>query len=66
MVTHFLPVVRMWLPGGLQHSSVALADVLLQHDRGDLLSVLEDFFAGDMRHPVGKGQGRAGHTPVVK
>ena len=37
-----LGVIKIRLPGGLQHSHVALADILMLHDRGYLLSVLQD------------------------
>ena len=35
-----LGVIKIRLPGGLQHSHVALADILMLHDRGYLPSVL--------------------------
>mmetsp|Transcript_1046 Transcript_1046/g.1819 ORF Transcript_1046/g.1819 Transcript_1046/m.1819 type:complete len:535 (+) Transcript_1046:59-1663(+) len=38
-----LKTVRVRLPGGLQHSYVALGDLLNYHDRGHLLPILEDY-----------------------
>ncbi|CAK0861155.1 unnamed protein product [Prorocentrum cordatum] len=37
-----LEVLEIRLPGGLQHSNVVLADLLMGHDRGFLLPAVED------------------------